>query len=175
MSKSLKSETRNIHRTRNKNPKYPSADALVTWNTMCLLNDLHYSASCTKVTNPNDRRNILIESKRCFKCLCRGHQLKDCKGQRNCSNCGGRHHQSICLGVFRESQPTDSKIKNEEASSWGSATTIATTSTKKAKGSILLQTAAAIVTNESPFPYEFCSTMAVNAHTWPNTSKRSWV
>lgn len=105
------------------------------------------------------------KSERQKKCLCRGHQLKDCKGQRNCSNCGGRHHQSICLGVFRESQPTDSKIKNEEATSWGSATTIATTSTKKAKGSILLQTAAAIATNESPFPYEFCSTMAVNAHT----------
>lgn len=64
-----------------------------------------------------------------------------------------------------ESQPTDSKFKNEEATSWGSATTIATTSTKKAKGSILLQTADAIATNESPFPYEFCSTMAVNAHT----------
>lgn len=175
MSKSLKSETRNLHRTRNKNPKYPSADSLVTKDNQtrkktpemrCVYcNDLHYSASCTKVTNPNDRRNILIESKRCFKCLCRGHQLKDCKGQRNCSNCGGRHHQSICLGVFRESQPTDSKINNEEATSWGSATTIATTSTKKAKGSILLQTAAAIATNESPFPYEFCSTMAVNAHT----------
>ena len=86
---------------------------------------------------------------RCCKCLCRGHQLKDCKGQRNCSNCGGRHHQSICLRVFRESQPTDSKIKNEEATIWGSATTIATTSTKKAKGSILLQTVIATKADRS--------------------------
>ena len=111
-------------------------------------NDLHYSASFTKVTNPNDRRNILTESKRCFKCLFREHQLKDCKGQRNCRNCGGRHHQSICLVEYRESQPTDSKIKNEEATSWGSVTTTATTSTKKAKESILLQSTTAIATNE---------------------------
>ena len=119
-----------------KNLKYTSANSLVTKNDhptkktseiRCVYcSDLHYSASCMKVTSPNNRRNILVESKRCFKCLFHGHQLKDCKSKRNCCNCGGRHHQSICLRGYRESQPTDSRIMKEEA----------TTSMKKAKGSI---------------------------------------
>ena len=142
----------------NKNPKYPTANSLVTKDDQtakktpeirCVYcNDLHYSASCWRVTDPNHRRSTLIKSKRCFKCLFPGHQIKDCRGSRNCCNCGGRHHQSICLGGYRETWPTDSNTNNEEATSLGRTTTTATTSTKRAKGSILLQTATAIATNE---------------------------
>ena len=142
----------------NKNPKYPTANSLVTKDDQtakkkpeirCVYcNDLHYSASCWRVTDPNHRRSILIESKRCFKCLFPGHQIKDCRGSRNCRNCGGRHHQSICLGGYRETRLADNNTNNEEATSLGRTTTTATTSTKRAKGSILLQTATAIATNE---------------------------
>ena len=83
-------------------------------------NELHYSASCEKVTTPNDGRSILIESKRCFKCLMLGHQLNECKYPRSCRNCGGRHHQSIC---FRSRGPMQNETSNEESSGLGSTTT----------------------------------------------------
>ena len=60
----------------NKNPKYPTANSLVTKDDQtakkkpeirCVYcNDLHYSASCWRVTDPNHRRSTLIKSKRCF-------------------------------------------------------------------------------------------------------------
>ena len=63
-------------------------------------NDQHYSASCERFTNPKSRSDILFETKRCFKCLKTGHQVKDCKKPNNCRNCGGNHQQSVCLKVF---------------------------------------------------------------------------
>ena len=138
-------------------PKPPTASSLVTkeespkkpHQVRCVYcNELHYSASCEKVTTPNDRRSILIESKRCFKCLMPGHQLNECKYPRSCRNCGGRHHQSIC---FRSRGPMQNETSNEESSGLGSTTTQLTTATAnniKVKGSVLLQTATAIATNE---------------------------
>ena len=143
----------------NKNVKYPTANSLVakddqtakkTPEIRCVYcHDLHYSVSCWRVTDQNHRRSILIELKRCFKCLFPGHQLEDWRDSRNCCNCGGRHHRSICLGGYpREMGPADSNTYNKEAPNLGRATTTTTTSTKGAKGSILLQTATAIATNE---------------------------
>ena len=96
--------------------------------------------------NPRDRRNILIEAKRCFKCLFPGHQVKDCTNSRNCRNCGGRHHQSVCFSYFgaRESPPVHQPrtpnepglINDGESGALGS--TVTATSSTKAKGSVLL-------------------------------------
>ena len=47
---------------------------------------LQYSASCNKVVDPRDRRDILIEAKRCFKCLYPDHRVKDCTSTKNCHN-----------------------------------------------------------------------------------------
>ena len=138
-------------------PKPPTASSLVSQEdppkkphqVRCVYcNELHYSASCEKVTTPNDRRSILIESKRCFKCLMPGHHLNECKYPRGCRNCGGRHHQSIC---FRSRGPIQNETSNEESSGLASTTTQLTNATAnnvKAKGSVLLQTATAIATNE---------------------------
>ena len=128
-----------------------------TTQTRCVYcNELHYSASCEKVVNPRDRRNILIEAKRCFKCLFPGHQVKDCTNSRNCRNCGGRHHQSVCFSHFgaRESPPVHPpRTRNEpglinDGESGALGSTVTATSSTKAKGSVLLQTATAIATNE---------------------------
>ena len=124
-----------------------------TSQTRCVYcDDLHYSASCTKVVDPRNRRDILIESKRCFKCLYPDHRVKDCTSTKNCRHCGGRHHQSICFGTIQDVQPPRpppnelGQINKEERGASGG--TITTTSSTKAKGSILLQTATAIATNE---------------------------
>ena len=145
----------------NKPPRYSTANSLVTRNDFttrrppqlrCVYcSGPHYSASCERVTSPSDRRNALIDSKRCFKCLSTEHKLKECKVQRNCRNCGGRHHQSICLAGFRETRPIDQNYtQNDETAGMGSTTTqltTTTTSSTKVKGDVLLQTATTIATN----------------------------
>ena len=138
-------------------PKPPTASSLASkedpprkpHQVQCVYcNELHYSASCEKVTTVNNRRGILIESKRYFKCLMPGHQLSECKHTRGCCSCGGCHHQSIC---FRSRGLMPNHTHNKESSGLGSTTTQLTTaaaSNVKAKGSVLLQTATAIATNE---------------------------
>ena len=39
----------------------------------------HVPANCKKVNDVNARKNILVKYGRCFKCLERGHQARDCK------------------------------------------------------------------------------------------------
>ena len=56
----------------------------------------HFSASCTKVVELNERRDILKRSGRCFNCLRSNHKSKDCDSSKNCRYCHRRHHQSIC-------------------------------------------------------------------------------
>ena len=36
----------------------------------------HQSSDCTKVTNIDERRKIVVKYKRCFQCLRKGHQVK---------------------------------------------------------------------------------------------------
>ena len=64
----------------------------------------HFSSSCTKVTNPNARKQILKEKRRCFICLRGGHISKQCNSGSKCYNCRGKHHVSIC-GSQPESHP----------------------------------------------------------------------
>ena len=56
----------------------------------------HYSASCEKIVPCEARKKVLSESGRCFNCLWKGHNAKDCNNARKCRHCQGRHHQSIC-------------------------------------------------------------------------------
>ena len=56
----------------------------------------HYSTSCTAVTDPRTRKNILRENKRCFVCLKDGHFVRNCNGNIKCYHCSCRHHSSIC-------------------------------------------------------------------------------
>ena len=58
--------------------------------------EFHFSASCNRVTNPNERKDILRRDNRCFICLGIGHRSTRCKSKKNCRRCHGRHHQSIC-------------------------------------------------------------------------------
>lgn len=109
----------------------------------------HYSASCAKVTDTKLRRNILFESKRCFKCLKPGHQVKDCRKPNGCRKpCGGHHHQSICsnasIGSKRETNAEESnKQKRDNEEKPATRTTCA-----KTKENVLLQTATATALNE---------------------------
>ena len=99
----------------------------------------HYSASCEKIVPCEGRKKVLSESGRCFDCLWKGHNAKDCNNARKCRHCQGRHHQSICSRnqKVESAKPTE-QPKNEEST---------TTATKICKGTVLLQTARAKATN----------------------------
>ena len=56
----------------------------------------HYSSSCITVTDPNARKKIIRERKRCFVCLRGGHISRDCRSTSKCFRCQGKHHVSIC-------------------------------------------------------------------------------
>ena len=56
----------------------------------------HYSSSCTIVTNPDQRKAIIKEKRRCFVCLKIGHNSRQCTSSTRCYKCNGRHHTSIC-------------------------------------------------------------------------------
>lgn len=58
----------------------------------------HFFASCESVTDPNARRNLLVKSNRCFKCLKVGHQVKNCKHPKNCRNTKEDHDSNTSTG-----------------------------------------------------------------------------
>lgn len=103
----------------------------------------HYSASCEKIVSSEARKKILGESGRCFNCIRKGHNAKDCVNTRKCRHCQGKHHQSICLRnqKVESSQPTETvkeQPKTEETT---------TAAIGICKGTVLLQTARANATN----------------------------
>ena len=64
----------------------------------CLFcNKMHFSASCTTVTDPTTRKNILRDKKRCFVCLRSGHLSRNCHSMRKCFHCGGSHHAAFAV------------------------------------------------------------------------------
>ena len=76
---------------------------------------LHFSASCEKVVQPSERKEILRRSNRCFVCLQVGHRANQCNPTKKCRRCGARHHQSICEKPV--SKPTNAgKIEGDSHS-----------------------------------------------------------
>ena len=119
----------------------------------------HFSASCERVVDPQDRTEILKRDRRCFVCLKSGHRSSSCV--KNCRRCHGSHHQSIC----RQAAPkrNDSSAPNENCpepqqqqnSSLVSHATespqllhATTTASSGTRDNVLLQTATAIARNE---------------------------
>ena len=59
----------------------------------------HWSDECTKFITLQARREKLKGA--CYKCLQKGHVLKDCKRGRPCAHCNKTsHHRSLCYKLF---------------------------------------------------------------------------
>jgi hypothetical protein len=109
LMKELKSEIEARERSRTddsgskkkKQPKHPPSvgSLLATGKLTCPYCDKgHFPDKCRVVTDPARRKQILIEKGRCFICTKGGHSSTNgCQAKRNCMNCGGKHHTSICL------------------------------------------------------------------------------
>ena len=115
--------------------------------------ELHYSASCEKVTDRDSRLKLLRDSNRCFVCLKIGHRANMCDITKKCRHCSGRHHQSICNNPSNNRQQCDDKKvpenRNSNKGPEGSDPPTTAAVTQTTKGSVLLQTARATVSNGS--------------------------
>ena len=56
----------------------------------------HAHEHCPKVVDINKRKDILYKFARCFKCLRKGHCVRECKSFELSNNCGQNHHISVC-------------------------------------------------------------------------------
>lgn len=65
----------------------------------------HFNDECRVVRTVQERKNKL--GGRCYNCLAKGHQTKDCKSNKNCRHCGkyGSHNRALC--------PTRDSIKTD--------------------------------------------------------------
>ena len=97
--------------------------------------ELHYSASCEKVQNLVQRKEILMKERRSLKCLAPGQIASSCQNEKVCRHCKqGGHHQSSTLS------PCDRSGKKSNQPE-GDINNTTTTNTVKKKGTVLLQRA----------------------------------
>ena len=135
----------------------PTASTLVStedkmFQIRCVYcNGEHYSASCTKVRQSKDRREILLMNNRCFICLKTGHGANSCFKTKKCRHCDGKHHQSICARIDTPAEDQRNLNRNDNLRQTHNESTTVTTTTANSmtKGTVLLQTASCTVVNGS--------------------------
>ena len=76
----------------------------------------HYSAACDKVTDVKERKNILRRDRRFFLCLQINLHIKECRNNRSCRKCSGRHHQLLCVPPSQETNETIAPIVKNNTS-----------------------------------------------------------
>ena len=72
-----------------------------------------YRCTAFKGKSINDRQKIVKEARLCFNCLRSGHIVANCKSDRSCSECGGRHHSMLHRekSSYTERLPDESKVE----------------------------------------------------------------
>ena len=105
------------------NKELPTAAALLAGGnssvTCCYCRQPHPSHSCQVVTQLQDRKQILLRYGRCFVCLRRGHVSRDCHSRSKCSQCGGKHHPSICAKGLHPNDNVQPKLATTNSSQAG--------------------------------------------------------
>jgi len=72
--------------------------------------------SCSTITEPKARRNILRRSGRCFVCPKAGQLTPGCQSKAKCFDCGARHHVAICENPQKPVQPSSSGAESASLS-----------------------------------------------------------
>lgn len=151
----------NVEKPKSAQMRTPSSAALIVNNgsrTSCNGNqvkyvycgDSHFSASCERVSDREDRIEVLKKDRTCFACLKPGHRSNSCV--KNCGRSHGSQYQSIC----RHTLPKRDDPKHEPQISTTTSHTAenplvlhsTTTASSGTKNNILLQTATAVAKNE---------------------------
>ena len=113
----------------------------------CYCQKSHPSMSCTSVTNPVDRKQILKTSGRCFNCLRRSHVSHNCKSSSRCRKCKKKHHTSICDASVNQPQGSPRSVEpslNPDALPFQSTQTTSTLCSDSLQ-TVFLQTARAVI------------------------------
>ena len=113
----------------------------------CYCLQSHPSTSCTSVTSPADRKQILKTNGQCFNCLRRKHVSRDCKSISRCQKCKRKHHTSICDANLSRPSSSSHSVQSGLASDSPLVQATQPTSTLCSHNQqvVLLQTAKAVV------------------------------
>ena len=118
----------------------------------------HWSDECKKFATLQARREKLRGS--CYKCLQKGHLVKDCQRDRPCVHCGkSGHHRSLCVKLF----PDTNRSSNTDPQNTGSQNIDTTTESQNisqdveemmlsSDNQVQMQTATSVVINTSGSP-----------------------
>ena len=58
----------------------------------------HKAWHCNVVTDPKTRKEIILDQKRCIRCLTKSHTIETCKSKFKCFKCKGKHNSCLCDG-----------------------------------------------------------------------------
>ena len=111
----------------------------------------HPHSDCRKVVSVPERKALFRKYARCFICTNKGHLARDCRSNRLCEHCGGRHHISICEGQGSHAREAEGKSTTVEPSvppKQESPVTVGVQNHVGAGGRVALQTAKGIVHGE---------------------------
>lgn len=75
----------------------------------------HSTEACPADMPLTQKKEVLSNDKRCFRCTTKGHRACDCKRRISCSRCKGRHASSMC-DPQRIPQSSHQGLKNDRAS-----------------------------------------------------------
>ena len=67
----------------------------------------HRHIDCKKVTDINERKELLGKYGRCYNCLRKGHLARECKITIKCHACKGTHHKALCGAEINGNSPVD--------------------------------------------------------------------
>ena len=118
---------------------------------MCVCMGNHPHSDCRKVVSVPDRKALFRKYARCFICANKDHLARDCRSNKLCEHCGGRHHISICEGQGSHAREAEGKSATVEPSvppKQESPVTVGVQNHVGAGGRVALQTAKGIVHGE---------------------------
>eukprot|EP00731_Ephydatia_muelleri_P027563 Em0019g436a len=108
--------------------------------TCCYCEQDHQPSHCTRVTDIEEKKSILMKNGRCFVCLKRNHRARECRSSLRCSACGRRHHISICSGSSTwNSDPSKApqRSKLSSAISQGASTSHSTKTSQTSQPAVM--------------------------------------
>ena len=84
----------------------------------------HKETACEKVTDTEERKNLVKKFGRCFVCLIKGHRAFKCRSWVLCLKCNGKHHVSLCdkdksssVSASKDPKPTAPPVESVNAHS----------------------------------------------------------
>ncbi|XP_055604975.1 uncharacterized protein LOC129753201 [Uranotaenia lowii] len=126
----------------------------------CPESHLLYTCPTFLKLSASARDKLLRQNSLCRNCFRRGHQASDCRSNRVCRKCKGKHHTLVCFRVdsagnnyTRPSQPLASAANsNQSASATTSAVNLGSVSSNMARNhssTVLLATAVVLVEDDA--------------------------